>query len=156
MAIYWPTPGFKRRTFKLCVLTRRDLNFCVRSSLLWYCGSWSYAPLCSKLRARSKWKYRFACFAHCQEFRLISVVSVHLAQFNESPPTIKLHDYVITDFDLWSGDVQGLLFPAVGEACKAIFTVIIVGIILTTKSTRKMIYDRCRGVWLTGLKAPTN
>ncbi len=34
MAIYWPTPGFKRRTFKLCVLTRWDFNFCVRSSPL--------------------------------------------------------------------------------------------------------------------------
>ena len=29
------TPGFKGRTFKLCVLTRRDFNFCVRSS---HCG----------------------------------------------------------------------------------------------------------------------
>ena len=34
MAIYWPTPGFKGRTFKLCVLTRWDFNFCVRSSPL--------------------------------------------------------------------------------------------------------------------------
>ena len=32
MAIYWPTPGFKGRTFELCVLTRWDFNFCVRSS----------------------------------------------------------------------------------------------------------------------------
>ena len=35
MAIYWPTPGFKGRTFKLCVLTRRDFNFCICSSPLW-------------------------------------------------------------------------------------------------------------------------
>ena len=34
MAIYWFTPGFKGRTFKLCVLTRWDFNFCVRSSPL--------------------------------------------------------------------------------------------------------------------------
>ena len=34
MDMYWPTPGFKRRTFKLCVLTRLDFNFCVRSSPL--------------------------------------------------------------------------------------------------------------------------
>ena len=34
MAIYWPTPDFKGRTFKLCVLTRWDFNFCVRSSPL--------------------------------------------------------------------------------------------------------------------------
>ena len=34
MAIYWPTPGFKGRTFKLCVLTRWDFNFCVRSPQL--------------------------------------------------------------------------------------------------------------------------
>ena len=34
MAIYWPTPGFKGRTFKLCVLNRWDFNFCVRSSPL--------------------------------------------------------------------------------------------------------------------------
>ena len=34
MAIYWPTPGFKGRTFKLCVLTGWDFNFCVRSSPL--------------------------------------------------------------------------------------------------------------------------
>ena len=32
VAIYWPTPGFKGRTFKLYVLTRWDFNFCVRSS----------------------------------------------------------------------------------------------------------------------------
>ena len=34
MAIDWPTPGLKGRTFKLCVLTRWDFNFCVRSSPL--------------------------------------------------------------------------------------------------------------------------
>ena len=43
MAIYWPTPGFKGRTFQHCVLARWDFNFCVRSSPLrgagWYdCG----------------------------------------------------------------------------------------------------------------------
>ena len=27
MAIYWPTPGFKGRTFKLYVLTRWDFNY---------------------------------------------------------------------------------------------------------------------------------
>ena len=32
MAIYWPTQGFKGRTFKLCVLTRWDFNFYVRRS----------------------------------------------------------------------------------------------------------------------------
>ena len=31
MAIYSPTPGFKGRMFKLCVLTKWDYNFCVRS-----------------------------------------------------------------------------------------------------------------------------
>ena len=31
MAIYQPTPGFKGRTFKLCVLTRWDFNLCVHS-----------------------------------------------------------------------------------------------------------------------------
>ena len=30
----WPTPGFRGRTFKLCVLTRGNFNFCVRSSPL--------------------------------------------------------------------------------------------------------------------------
>ena len=34
MAIYWPTQGFKGRTFELCVLTRWDFNFCIRSSPL--------------------------------------------------------------------------------------------------------------------------
>ena len=34
MAIYWPTPGYKGRTFKLCVLTKWDFNFCIRSSPL--------------------------------------------------------------------------------------------------------------------------
>ena len=33
-AIYQPTPSFKGRTFKLCVLTRWDFNFCVCSSPL--------------------------------------------------------------------------------------------------------------------------
>ena len=31
MAIYWPIPGFKGRTFTLCVLNRRNFNFWVRS-----------------------------------------------------------------------------------------------------------------------------
>ena len=34
MAIYWPTPGYKGRTCKLCVLNRWDFNFCIRSSPL--------------------------------------------------------------------------------------------------------------------------
>ena len=34
MAIYWPTLGFNGRTFKLCVLTRWDFNFCVCGSRL--------------------------------------------------------------------------------------------------------------------------
>ena len=34
IAMYWPTPGFKGRTFKLCVLARWDFNFCGRSSPL--------------------------------------------------------------------------------------------------------------------------
>ena len=34
MAIYRPTPGFKGRTFKLCVFIRWDFNFCVHSSPL--------------------------------------------------------------------------------------------------------------------------
>ena len=34
MAVYCPTPGFKGRTFKFCVLIRWDFNFCVRSSPL--------------------------------------------------------------------------------------------------------------------------
>ena len=32
MAIYRPIPGFKGRTFKLCVLTRKDFTFSVCSS----------------------------------------------------------------------------------------------------------------------------
>ena len=39
MAVYWPTLGFKGRTFKLCVLTRWDFNFCVRSSPLRGCDT---------------------------------------------------------------------------------------------------------------------
>ena len=34
MALYWPTPGFKGRMFKRCVLTRWDFSFCVCSSSL--------------------------------------------------------------------------------------------------------------------------
>ena len=34
MAIYWPTPGFTGRTFKLSVLTRQDFNFYVCNSPL--------------------------------------------------------------------------------------------------------------------------
>ena len=34
MAIHWPTPGFKGRTFQLCVLIRWDFNFSDRSSPL--------------------------------------------------------------------------------------------------------------------------
>ena len=35
MTICWPTPVFKGRTFKLCVLIRWDFNFYVCSSPLW-------------------------------------------------------------------------------------------------------------------------
>ena len=34
LAIFWPGPGFKGRTFQLCVLNRFDFNFCVRGSQL--------------------------------------------------------------------------------------------------------------------------
>ena len=34
IAIYWPIPGFNGKTFKLCVFTRWDFNFCVHSSPL--------------------------------------------------------------------------------------------------------------------------
>ena len=34
MAICRPTPGFKGRTFNMCVLTKWDFNFCIRSSPL--------------------------------------------------------------------------------------------------------------------------
>ena len=34
MAIYWPTPGLKGITFKLCALIRWDFNFCICSSPL--------------------------------------------------------------------------------------------------------------------------
>ena len=48
MAIYWPTPGYKGRTFKLCVLTRWDFNFCIRSSPLWGPGKkkQTFGPVC--------------------------------------------------------------------------------------------------------------
>ena len=43
MAKYWPTQGFKGRTFKLCVLIRWDFNFCVRPrGLCWQVSSWFY------------------------------------------------------------------------------------------------------------------
>ena len=38
MAIYWPSPGFKGRTFKLCVLTRWDL---ISASAAPHCGGFS-------------------------------------------------------------------------------------------------------------------
>ena len=34
IAMYWPTPAFKGRTFKLCDLARWNFNFCVHSSPL--------------------------------------------------------------------------------------------------------------------------
>ena len=43
VAVYWPTRGFKGRTFQLCVLIRWDFNFCVRSGTL---ISVSAAPHC--------------------------------------------------------------------------------------------------------------
>ena len=39
MAIYWPTPGFKGRTLKLCIFTRWDFNLCVHSSPLRVCST---------------------------------------------------------------------------------------------------------------------
>ena len=44
MAIYWPTPGFKGRTFKLCVLIRWDFNFCNQqrqNTIIWRLDSTS-------------------------------------------------------------------------------------------------------------------
>ena len=34
MATFWPTPGFKGRTFELWFLNWRDTNFCIRNSPL--------------------------------------------------------------------------------------------------------------------------
>ena len=49
MAIYWPTPGLKGRTFNFCVLTRWDFNFCVRSSPLRGCNAEVCTCTCSTL-----------------------------------------------------------------------------------------------------------
>ena len=51
MAIYWPTPGFKGKAFKLCVLTRCDFNFCARSSQLR--GAKSAKDLCWCLKLKN-------------------------------------------------------------------------------------------------------
>ena len=56
MAINWPTPSFKGRTFKLCVLTRWDFNFCICSSPLR--GVNTMIPQCKKLQ---NWVH---CFWH--------------------------------------------------------------------------------------------
>ena len=55
MAIYWPTPGFKGKMFKLCVLTRWDLNFCVRSSPL---RGWAWDISLSHL-CKSTWYFQW-------------------------------------------------------------------------------------------------
>ena len=52
MAIYWPLPRFKGRTFKLCVLTRWDFNFCVHSSPLRGLRDWSTRKAEKKRQAR--------------------------------------------------------------------------------------------------------
>ena len=52
-----PSPGLKRRTFKLWVLNRWDLNFCVRSSPLQ--GLWQTARSKARLRCakmRRAWR----------------------------------------------------------------------------------------------------
>ena len=53
---YIPTPGLQGRTFKLCVLTRWDINLCVRSFLLQGSGAKSQGsarnPLQNKVEPR--------------------------------------------------------------------------------------------------------
>ena len=56
MAIYWPTPGFKGRMFKLCVLTRWDFNFCIRSSPLRETNKAEIRPEEQSERAGSWWE----------------------------------------------------------------------------------------------------
>ena len=65
MATYWPTPGFKERTFKLCVLTRYDFNFCIRSSQLRGSDKGNHSCCCT-----TTWKSRegggagISCYVH--------------------------------------------------------------------------------------------
>ena len=69
MATYWPAPGLKGRTFKLCVLTRWDFNFCVRSS-----------PLRETDRNTSRWTHRVSSIIASSLDHTILVWYYYLAQ----------------------------------------------------------------------------
>ena len=79
MAIYWPTPGFKGRTFKLCVLTRLDFNFCVRSSPLQEENEWSILRI-------TLLKYKLTHYTYLATTRRYSVESSYFpASFSTWP-----------------------------------------------------------------------
>ena len=62
MAIYWPTPDLKGRMFKLCVLTRWDFKFCVRSSPLRERGGGGCLSACVRVRAYVEQTFIFLRF----------------------------------------------------------------------------------------------
>ena len=90
MAIYWPTPGYKGRTFKLCVLTRWDFNFCIHSSPLrkdkrhpWPPFRGTKQNVCSFLSDISSTSYFVSwCFEPSQPQRITSGLNT---DFSPSP-----------------------------------------------------------------------
>ena len=70
IAIYWPIPGFKGRTFKLCVLTRWDFNFCVPSSPLRGQFMARWVDLLSQQRAVNDIHHDYIVFQECHLYNL--------------------------------------------------------------------------------------
>ena len=110
VAIFWPAPCFKRDNIcQVCVLNRKDLNFCVRSTLLrlWKVGikqvvTWRPMAFCqglllmSVLRAgnrlinhsgrRIAWKGEYVWI--CEYVRQGKMMFCYLKLEQECPPSI--------------------------------------------------------------------
>ena len=106
MAMYWPTPGFKGRMFKLCVLTRWDFNFCTCSSPM---QGLSMGTCTNHLWQKTGWPHLFC--VHTQEH----VLATLSARKN-------LQDVLEKNEVDWSRKFEiRKKFLAVTEACMTIF-----------------------------------
>ena len=86
MAIYWPTPGYKGRTFKLCVLTRWDFNFCIRSSPLRGPGKkkQTFGPVCIIHYQQNKTDCKVRELSQSSFSKIKEADEVRKAQFSEN------------------------------------------------------------------------
>ena len=115
MVMYWPTPGFKGKTFQLCVLIREDIDFCVHSSQL-RDFHWRFQPDMNNTSLELQVLIRhWTCFmctqrpqvsafaaSRCSDHNLVHVLPRHRPIVQLQPPSHKNYWWTILA-RLWMG-----------------------------------------------------